>query len=952
MSFYFPVGPFGPICDLNQPDDIIRRRGRPAQEEDDDDGRIDTFPPLDPDNWLPQFDLFDPPPPWITNRKCKVRTLDDGSLEYYDCIYEYLSDIPDIPFVNDQLDRGLKNIDPGENFTVPDFGPDTCAPFDPDINIKPIKFFLSNGKTLSKYKRQKSTPVTFPVDSDYVFSTNASTVSVAFDATSQNLVATGTGTGIVNLKLKWDDNPNTNGTAVSTIAVAGKIWTQTSGKEKGSQSESITVTAGTSYPITYTGLHPANNPIIQNGSTELCLKDGDGTDCNARFYVTSTNQQTTVSNASYWSDTGNALAVWVNPEVCTLPFQTQTINYEIDIPTSGTYGFEFGVDDTATVTINDNDVLFNNVAGGIFRGGALSTPYTVTRTLTAGVMPMTVVITNSAAGFTSVDEDGNTIPTPNSLAFSWSRNPGGYYMKICRGGACISGNSNPWVKSGPHPAWGDFMDTYAVYPSANDVLTGTTHTATWNVNIPFTGDYQLEYSADNVGNILLDGTNVAANFGNFTTSATTTLSNLSQGPHVITGTIVNTPPADLGQNEWTKNPAGLAWVLRQSNAGVSVAANFKKNGDLKVTGNGTADLVLNFAWNENTQSQTTTSNITASFNNGTGLVVGGTGTGQVVLEFEWDDNPAAWKQALGSWTNGGVGFVQPDQEEGSITKTLYNKAAGTYKTIIDGNTGSIVRQNNNKDLVFDDNPSNGFDTNATLRIESGDATFNSNGDLVVATAGNIELRFFWDDNPNSSGKAINHIVVGVEDNIFFTQDDGQRSGTKQLTLSVEAGKTYGGVLTNQTGGYRIEGNQTRVCFFDNDGDDCNANLRIKTITNDSVTNTANPDTALGTYRVRNASFVQSGESGSASATIRVQAGTTYASTIFNNPYGVVRQSNNQQLGFKDSGGVKATVTIGTITPVAAADVASSLDINANNKDGNLIWTTRDGVGYEYYEIEE
>ena len=98
MSFYFPVGPFGPICDLDQPDDIIRRRGRPAQEEDDDDGRIDTFPPLDPDNWLPQFDLFDPPPPWITNRKCKVRTLDDGSLEYYDCIYEYLSDIPDIHY--------------------------------------------------------------------------------------------------------------------------------------------------------------------------------------------------------------------------------------------------------------------------------------------------------------------------------------------------------------------------------------------------------------------------------------------------------------------------------------------------------------------------------------------------------------------------------------------------------------------------------------------------------------------------------------------------------------------------------------------------------------------------------------------------------------------------------------------------------------------------------------
>ena len=55
-------------------------------------------------------------------------------------------------------------------------------------------------------------------------------------------------------------------------------------------------------------------------------------------------------------------------------------------------------------------------AGGIFAGGALTTPYSATRALTAGQLKIVVSCTNSDAGF----QDANGDPT--GLAYSWDRN--------------------------------------------------------------------------------------------------------------------------------------------------------------------------------------------------------------------------------------------------------------------------------------------------------------------------------------------------------------------------------------------------------------------------------------------------------------------------------------------------------------------------------------------------
>ena len=48
-------------------------------------------------------------------------------------------------------------------------------------------------------------------------------------------------------------------------------------------------TAGTT-AVSFTGLHSANSPLtIVDNNTRICMKDGDGNDCNANFSIVSIN---------------------------------------------------------------------------------------------------------------------------------------------------------------------------------------------------------------------------------------------------------------------------------------------------------------------------------------------------------------------------------------------------------------------------------------------------------------------------------------------------------------------------------------------------------------------------------------------------------------------------------------------------------------------------------------
>ena len=949
MAKYYPEGSFGPVCDVPLTDEEAAAQGRPARVPTDDDLTYDFFPPIDPELWTPVTDLFDPPPPYLTSRKCKRRLLDDGTYEYYDCVDGYLYDYDDIDSSAPYIDAGNGQFGLDDNFYVPELGPNTCSPFDPDINIKPILFYYANGTSVLKYKREKSSPVTFAVTSDQGWTTEpAGTLTAVFDSTAQNIVVTGTGSGNLILRLSWGDNPGTAGVSVDTITVNGVTWTRGDGAGGGAYSGeetlSFQVTGAATYPITYGNLNSANNPIIvQENNTKLCLKDGHGEDCNGIFQIYSLISASTGTNAGYWSDAANDYAVWVNPMVCTLPRLTQVITYQIPIPETDTYGIEFGADDTGKMYLNDSSTALFDITGGMVRTGANSTPHTTTTTLNAGTLKLVVMVTNSDGGFPGL---GNG--DPEGHAFNWFRNPGGYYIKICQGGACISGNAINWVTGQPHPSWGTFMGKYAVYPSNTDPLLGT-HSANWNVDIPYAGNYVLEYSVDDNGTWSLDGTQVASSTNIQSTSATTTLSNVSKGPHVLGCTVTN---ISNGNDNWTDNPGGNAWTLSYPAASSNVTLEFLSNGALKANGNGQATAVLNFAWDENLSSETTTSAVTTRFDNGGGIICEGTGTATITANLTWNDRPSSWDQALGTWSVGGVGFERGSTQSGTETKTLQGLAPGTYATILDGNEGGFSIDNAGKRICLRDR--DGTDCNSSLWILNNDgvtATFDSNANLVIVGSGvgSVTFRFDYNDNTSQAGVSINHIVVGASH--ALTQTKGVRNGNVSVSFAVAAGTTYSGVITNNSGGYTVMGNGQRVCFKDLDGNDCNAELKITSIVQDSSTTNLAPDNALGTYRVADASFTQTAaETGSSNATISVVGGTTYPATILQNTYGFSVQDSNQKLCFKDSEGTdcNASLTIGTITQVGGI-IASSLDL-VGAGDGNLVWHTRMATGYEYYEI--
>ena len=102
-------------------------------------------------------------------------------------------------------------------------------------------------------------------------------ITASFQGT--DLVIGGSGTGSVKLDMKWSDNPSTAGTAFDTLTVAGATFTR-SGR-KGSSSTMVNVVAGQSYAVS--GINYSST--VKDGGEFLCLRDGDGSDCNATLRI-------------------------------------------------------------------------------------------------------------------------------------------------------------------------------------------------------------------------------------------------------------------------------------------------------------------------------------------------------------------------------------------------------------------------------------------------------------------------------------------------------------------------------------------------------------------------------------------------------------------------------------------------------------------------------------------
>tara|TARA_R100000030_G_scaffold8728_2_gene5976 strand:- start:307 stop:3645 length:3339 start_codon:yes stop_codon:yes gene_type:complete len=1059
-TFYYPEGPLGPICDIVVPDEVAVDLGI-----DDGDGRVPTYGPID----LEDLDrITDGTARYITTRRCKQRTLSDGSVEYYDCVDDLNAPIgppPDYPLIEPQYNWPIFSTSPwglDDTFEGLSITPESCNPHDPDINIFPVKFYNANGTFVQKYQRERSNPVTFPVDSivgyevvgaalNATFIDNGGGISASFLSDGTGIQVNGTGTGVITLELEWDDNPNTSGQAIGTMVIEGQTFTQGNNSE-GEQTRSFSVTGGNTYTWTFTGQSPDagyqisgdgqtiewdddatngfdnnatlritsltgtgsdvalrvtgigdgqiglelewdDNPntngsalgtVTVNGQTltqrgekgkesvyinvtadtdytltidggsgaggpgdgasglggyvvsdfSICFYDLDGTDCNATLRITSSTNDTAIVNSSAWSDDGNTYAVWVNPAICTLPCLQQEVTYFIDIPAAGAYTFTGGADDFFKVFLNNNTTPIIDGGAGIFNEeherfhtGSYTPPYSTTQTLQAGTLKMVVQCTNSAAGFGSCDGAGNTYsttplyryvnsttgdhftgtestppagyvsegilchlftypfpgsfkvvdhepgkpqstyslygfppfknppheiegqtvltsliyaktngndtmwttdategnsdspayaldttnnangfafygtPSPTTIvvnegvepfgdAFVWNMNPGGWYIKICRGSSCVPASTVPWVRSGPHSAWSDFMNTYAVYPSNSDPLEGVTHTATFSVEVPVAGDHVFEYAADNQGVFTLDGTQIATS-SNFTGSDTTTITNLSAGTHTIGVSITNVPQNQ--DPDWTRNPAGIAWTLTPTGGNSSidwVITGQSSDAGYRIRNNGqriqwdddaSGDFDVNATMDIGTITQSIGSNISVSFSSdGTGLDVSGFGSADVRLDFEWDDNPNTSGLAVGTLVIANETFTQTSATVETFTIEIADQGSKGR-----GDNAEVIEVTDKK-IKFTDADFQG-DTDAEFEIISTSpgvtANFTGSNDndlrLIVTGQGDVTLELSWDDDPGSNGKAVGELYVAGK-----TFDQSGEEGDETKTISV------------------------------------------------------------------------------------------------------------------------------------------------------------------------
>ena len=395
MALYQPEGSFGPICDSGSSAIADAGGFQPLAIVDVDDGFVIIDPP--DGNPRPKNEYA----AWPSQTRCKERILEDGTKELYDC--ETIFDGPPPNEYNGTtclFDHGScfnwesesqAGFGIDDNFFVPSLNVNACIPYRPDINIRPTTFVGATGSSTKKYAKERSTPVTYAVDGSVE---EVDSMSVNFDITGTKLVIDGAG-GEVELELNWDDNPSTYGTAVTSITINGTTWTQSG--DSGKQRKTITVAADTEYPLTFVGLNAANNPNqldVRDGKTRLCLYDGDGTDCNASFRITNSNAGET-STASLWGENGNNYGVWTNPELCTLPCIPQEVTYIINFPTTDTYYFEFGADDSGRFFFDEDPQPMLDIEDGISSIGQYRDPWVTSRQVTAGNHKITVQCTNN-----------------------------------------------------------------------------------------------------------------------------------------------------------------------------------------------------------------------------------------------------------------------------------------------------------------------------------------------------------------------------------------------------------------------------------------------------------------------------------------------------------------------------------------------------------------------------
>ena len=145
-------------------------------------------------------------------------------------------------------------------------------------------------------------------------------------------------------------------------------------------------------------------------------------------------------------------------------------------------------------------------------------------------------------------------------SYVWAKNPGGWYVKICKYLPCRDTEDIVWHRVFS-PGWSTFMNKYAIWVDPLDPGPfNTPFTTRFTIPLPHDGTLQLKYEADDNMTIKFDGTQVASITFNPNTAEQTTTFAGTKGNHTLEMTVTNVGNPS-GDNNWSANPAGGAWTL-------------------------------------------------------------------------------------------------------------------------------------------------------------------------------------------------------------------------------------------------------------------------------------------------------------------------------------------------------------------------------------------------------
>lgn len=147
-------------------------------------------------------------------------------------------------------------------------------------------------------------------------------------------------------------------------------------------------------------------------------------------------------------------------------------------------------------------------------------------------------------------------------SYIWNKNPGGWYIKICKYAPCVREQQLTWVRS-RSSSWSTFMNDYAVWTSSVDTSPlDTWQTLDYYISVEQDDTLTLKAEADDQMQIEFDGTQYIniTGIGGYTTA---TISNVTAGQYILSMQVKNLSNAS-GDQGWSANPAGGAWRLEYS----------------------------------------------------------------------------------------------------------------------------------------------------------------------------------------------------------------------------------------------------------------------------------------------------------------------------------------------------------------------------------------------------